>query len=172
MRSVICDDETFARLIGDGGLNDYELGERYIVVPSAGPGHGGLQGRLLLALGNATPDLLVSGSTNLGRLGEPGERWYVVPDLLVLASRQHELSALLEAMIAVEIRSPREDMATKLGHYREVIERTGLRVGEVWYVDGADIHVHPAAHADPGPSAFPELLAVARRAADAWVNQR
>jgi hypothetical protein len=33
MRSVICDDEDFEQLIGEGRLYDYELGERYIVVP-------------------------------------------------------------------------------------------------------------------------------------------
>lgn len=171
MRSVICDDETFAYLIGDGGPFDYELGERYIVVPSPTPNHGGLQGRLFLAMGMAAPNLLVSGSTNLGRLGEPGQRWYVVPDLLVLAGRQREGSSLLQALIAVEIRSPREDMAIKLSHYREVMDRTGMRVGEVWYVDGADVHVHPAAAAETGPTAYPELLSAAQRAAEDWVSQ-
>ncbi|MFN0025858.1 MAG: hypothetical protein ACKV2O_01560 [Acidimicrobiales bacterium] len=170
MRSVICDDETFARLIGDGGLYDYELGERYIVAPSPTPNHGGLNGRLIMAMALAAPELLVSGSTNLGRLGEPGQRWYVVSDLLVLAAPQRHGSALLEVMIAVEIRSPREDMAVKLSHYREVMDRTGMAVGEVWYVDGADIHVHPDAAAAPDATAFPELLAAAQQTAEAWTN--
>lgn len=59
MRSVICDDETFARLIGEGALCDYELGERYVVAPAAAGAQAVLQAEIIAALRGA----LEGGST-------------------------------------------------------------------------------------------------------------
>lgn len=156
MRSVLCDERVFADLIGEGGPYDYELGERYIVAPAASFDHGKKQVIISHVLLNHFVE--VSATANLGVLGEPGQRWYVVPDVVVAPEDTAGGDALLDAVIAVEIRSPREDPAMKLAAYREVMGRTGLRVGEVWYVDGATVTVHPAA-GQQGPTAHPAALA-------------
>lgn len=70
MTSVICDDEDFAQLIGEGGLYDYELGERYIVAPAPSSDHGELRNEAQVALKRFFDR--VSGPINLGVLGEPG----------------------------------------------------------------------------------------------------
>ena len=169
MRSVICDDEDFVRLIGAGGLYDYELGERYIVAPAPNSEHGELQNEAQVALRQFFGR--VSGPTNLGVLGEPGQRWYVVPDAVVLASdAPRRVDAHLRALVAVEVRSPREAIATKLAHYREVIRRTGLDVGEVWYIDGGEVKVHPNASAELGSTAYPDALVAVRTAIRAWLG--
>jgi hypothetical protein len=41
--------------------------------------------------------------------------------------------------------APSESVAVKLADHRSVMARTGLTVAEVWYVDRADVTVHPAA---------------------------
>ena len=82
MRSVICDDEDFAHLVGEGGLYDYEPGERYIVTSAPSSDHGELQNEAQVALRRFFGR--VSGPINLGVFGEPGKRWYVVPDAVVL----------------------------------------------------------------------------------------
>lgn len=160
MRSVLCDEDAFARLVGPGGLYDYELGERYVVAPAASSGHGTTQAAIIgVLLGHFG---VVAGPTNLGVLGEPGARWYVVPDVVVLPDGARDLEAQLRAVIVVEVRSPREDASAKLAAYREVMARTGLEVGEVWYVDGATLSVHPRAAEDPGESSHPQALADVR----------
>lgn len=156
MRSVHCDEEAFARLVGQGNLYDYELGERYIVAPAAGSGHGVTQAAIIGSLLGHFP--VVSAPTNLGALGQPGLRWYVVPDVVVLPERT-DLDAQLKALLAVEVRSPREDVASKLAAYREVMARTGLQVGEVWHVDGTAVTVHPCGAEEPGETAHPQALA-------------
>lgn len=162
MRSVLCDDKTFARLIGDGDLYDYELGERYVVTPAASFDHGTTQAALLIAL--ARHFVKVSGPTNLGLLGEQGRRWYVVPDAVVAPDDTEGGPALLRALIAVEIRSADEDTNAKLAGYRAVMARTGLELGEVWYVDGGEVTVHPAAADQPGATAWPDALDAVRAA--------
>ena len=83
------------------------------------------------------------------------------------ASRR--VDAHLRALVAVEVRSPREAIATKLAHYREVIRRTGLEVGEVWYIDGGEVKVHPNASAELSPTAYPEALVAVGTAIRAWL---
>lgn len=156
-RLVECDDQAFAELVGEGGPYDYELGERYIVAPATGGRHGSA----VIIVGSVLRShfATVASATNLGRLGEPGTRWYVVPDVVVLADDADlEADAYLAGVVAVEIRSPREDPLAKLAAYRQVMERTGLQVGEVWYVEGATVTVHPRAGIDPGPTEHPEAL--------------
>jgi hypothetical protein len=168
VRSVICDDEAFARLVGEGELYDYELGERYIVAPSPGGDHAVVQGKIIATLTVALPHLLVAGPTNLGVLAEPGQRWYVVPDVVVIGpAGPRGRNALLQAMVAVEIRSAREDVEAKLADYRAVTDRTGLAADEVWYVDGVDVSVHPRAGAE-GATAFPEALQAVRVVVADW----
>lgn len=162
MRSVLCDEQVFARLIGKGNLYDYELGERYIVAPAAGSGHGTAQAAIIRVLLDHFN--VVSAPTNLGVLGEPGARWYVVPDVVVLPAGAADLDAQLSAVIAVEVRSPREDAAAKLAAYREIMDRTGLTVGEVWYVDGTAVSVHPHATDERGETAHPKALAAVEAA--------
>ena len=167
MRSVILDDGDFAQLIGDGGLYDYELGERYVVAPAPSSDHGELQNEAQVALTQFFGR--VSGPINLGVLGEPGTRWYVVPDAVVLPlDAPRRMDAQLRALITVEVRSPRERIDAKLAHYREVVERTGLVVDEVWYIDGDDIEVHPNASADIGVSEFSDVLEAVRNAVRRW----
>ncbi|MFN0026602.1 MAG: hypothetical protein ACKV2O_05355 [Acidimicrobiales bacterium] len=161
MRSVLCDEQAFAELIGEGALYDYELGERYIVAPAASFEHGKKQSIIIHVLLNHFVE--VSAPANLGVLGEPGQRWYVVPGVVVAPEDTTGGDALLDAVIAVEICSPREDPAAKLAAYREVMARTGLHVGEVWYVDGATVSVHPDA-AEHGPTAHPAALAAVEAA--------
>jgi hypothetical protein len=172
MREVICDDETFAWLIGDGRLYDYELGERYVVVPAAGGDHAMLQAEIIVALRGAIEGGRVTGPTNLGMLGEPGRRWYVVPDVVVLpVDAPVHSDAFLRAVVAVEIRSPREDTGAKLADCRAVAERTGLVVGEVWYVDGPAVTVHPGA-GPKGVSASPAALQSVRDAVARWHDEQ
>ena len=161
-RLVECDDKAFARLIGDGGPFDYELGERYIVAPAASFGHADAQ----LTIGGTLRGFFarVVASTNLGVLGEPGRSWYVVPDVVVAPDDTAGGDALLDAVIAVEIRSPAEDPQSKLAAYREVMARTGLTVGEVWYVDADRVMVHANANAQPGETAYGEALDAVRAA--------
>ena len=168
MRSVICDDEAFARLVGEGDLYDYELGDRYIVAPSAGGDHAVLQGKIIAALAGVLTGCHVAGPTNLGVLGEPGRRWYVVPDVVVIpATSPRGQEAFLHAVLAMEIRSPREDVSAKLGDYRAVAARTGLVVDEVWYVDHTDVAVHPAG-GPAGETAFSDALEVVRATIVSW----
>lgn len=161
MRHVLCDEDTFAQLIGPGGLYDYELGERYVVTPAPGSRHG----RAQLAIGASLRELFaqVSGPTNLGVPVEPGARWYVVPDLVVLPDDAPDLEAHLVALIALEIRSPSVNATVKLAHYREVMARNGLRIEEVWYVDDGTMTVHPQASAEAGQTAFPDALEAVRQ---------
>ncbi|MFN0026190.1 MAG: Uma2 family endonuclease [Acidimicrobiales bacterium] len=171
MRSVSCDDETFARLIGEGELYDYELGERYVVAPAAGGSHAFLQAEIIGVLRGALNGGRVAGPTNLGVLGEPGRRWYVVPDVVVFPrDTQVQNAAFLYALVAVEIRSPRENIEAKLADYRAVAERTGLVVGEVWYIDGATLTVHPGAGSE-GETGWPEALAAVQHAVARWQEQ-
>lgn len=172
MRSVICDDETFARLIGEGGLYDYELGERYVVAPAAGGAQAILQAEIIAALRGALEGGRVAGPTNLGMLGEPGRRWYVVPDVVVIPmDAPVQGDAFLHALVAVEICSPRENIEAKLADYRAVAERSGLAVGEVWYVDGTAVTVHPAAGPEGG-STWPEALQAVRDALARWHDEQ
>ena len=171
MRSVVCDDEAFARLVGQGGLYDHELGEKYVMAPSAGGDHAALQARVIMALGSMVDSAVVLGPTNLGILGQPGQRWYVVPDAAVIANPPPGADAYLHAELAIEIRFPREDMAAKLSDYRAVMERTGLVVEEVWYVDGEAITVHRRGAAEPATTTSPELLLAVRQAVTAWLQR-
>lgn len=157
MRTVLCDDAAFAQLIGEGGVYDYELGERYIVAPGPAGPHGVTQIAVAAALLHHFGT--VSGPTNVGVLGEPGQRWYVVPDVVVLPDDAPiGEDAHLRVVLAVEIRSPNENPETRLAHYREVVERTGLEIGEVWYIDDGAITVYPAAGPQPGATSHPEAL--------------
>lgn len=166
---MVCDDEAFARLVGDGELYDYELGEKYVVAPAPGGDHAVLQGRIIAALALSMGDCEVAGPTNLGVLGQPGQRWYVVPDVAILpADWRGDVDASLHAVVAVEVRSPREDMAGKLADYRAVANRTGLVVGEVWYVDGDVVVVHPLASSESGATAYPQALDAVRATVRAW----
>lgn len=151
-----CDDQAFARLIGDGDPFDYELGDRYIVAPAASFGHAEAQITIAATLRGFFARVV--GSTNLGVLGEPGRSWYVVPDVVVAPDDTPGGDSLLDAVIAVEIRSPAEVPQNKLAAYREVMARTGLTVGEVWYVDDCQVTVHPNATTDPGETAHPAAL--------------
>ncbi len=172
MRTVICDDDAFVRLVGNGELYDYELGERYIVAPAARGNHGKLQARLIGALAGTAGMSDVSGPVNLGVLGEPGRRWYVVPDVVVLpAGAAGDAGAYLRALLALEIRSPGESVTSKLAAYREVAERTGLVVDEVWYVDGAAVTVHPLAAEEPGTTRFVDALAAVQAAIDRFATE-
>lgn len=158
MRSVLCDDATFAQLIGDGGLYDYELGERYIVAPGQAGPHGFTQVAVAAVL--VRHFAKVSGPTNLGVLGEPGQRWYIVPELVVLPDDAPiSVDAHLRVVLAVEVRSPSENPEIRLAHYREVMARTGLEINEVWYLDAGAVVVHPAAAERPGPTGYPVALA-------------
>lgn len=164
MRQVLCDDNAFAQLIGEGSLYDYELGDVYIVAPASGTSHGAAQAKLIVALAGALPDVLVTGPTNLGVLGEPGRRWYVVPDVVVLEADAEQSVSTLWAVIAVEVQSPTEDRSRKLAAYRDVAARTGLVVGEVWYVSDGVISVHRSAAEEPGETAFPAAIDACRLA--------
>ena len=176
MRSVVCDDETFARLVGEGELYDYELGEKYVVAPAPGGGHAVLQGRIISALALTMSDCDVAGPTNLGVLGQPGRRWYVVPDVVVLpADAPSDADAYLVAVVAVEVRSPREDIMAKLADYRAVAGRTGLVVDEVWYVDGDEVVVYPQLREVPGTTVYTAALEAVTAAIGSWrqrINRR
>jgi hypothetical protein len=50
----------------------------------------------------------------------------------------------------------------KLSAYREVADKTGMTVVEVWYIDGVEITVFPAAGPSAGQSSFPEALTACR----------
>ncbi len=163
MRSLICDDETLEQLIGEGGPFDYELGERYFLVPPASFQHGRVSGQLFGALAAALPDAEVSVGAGLGVIEAVGHRWYVVPDIVVAAPAENTSGASIRhARIAVEVRSSGEDVALKLAAYREVAAKTGMTVVEVWYVDGSEISVFPSAGPTGGQTAFPEVLAACR----------
>lgn len=161
-RLVECDDQAFARLIGDGGPFDYELGDRYIVAPAASFDHADAQ--ITIAATLRAYFARVVGPTNLGVLGEPGRSWYVVPDVLVAPDDTLGGDALLDAVIAIEIRSPTEVPNNKLAAYREVMDRTGLTVSEVWYIHADQVTVHPNANTDPGETAHPAALHAVRTA--------
>ena len=68
------------------------------------------------------------------------------------------------ALIAVEVQSPTEDRSRRLAAYRDVAARTGLVVGEVWYVADGVISVHPSAAEEPGQTSFPAAIEACRRA--------
>lgn len=160
MRSLICDDETLDQLIGEGGPFDFELGERYFLVPPASFQHGRVSGQLFAALAAVLPEAEVSVGAGLGIIEAVGHRWYVVPDLLVAAPAEDTSGASIRhALIAVEVRSAGEDVGMKLAAYREVAAKTGMTVVEVWYVDGAGISVFPAAGPLEGQTSFPEAFA-------------
>ena len=167
MRSVTRsdDDKAFDRLVQRGALYDYELGDRYVVAPAAARAHAALQAKLITVLTLHYAGYLVTAPTNLGALGKTGRRWYVVPDVVVFPgpSTQDE-RASLHAVLAIEIRSTDEDAAKKLADYRTVIERSGLVVEEVWYVQGTEVTVHPGAAAEPGDSTHAAALEAVRRA--------
>ena len=156
-RLVECDDQAFARLIGDGGPFDYELGDRYIVAPAASFGRAEAQITIAATLRGCFARVV--GSTNLGVLGEPGRSCGMsLPDVVVAP----EDTPGGDAVIAVEIRSPAEVPQNKLAAYREVMARNGLTVGEVWYVDEYQATVHPNATTDPGETAHPAALHAVR----------
>ena len=93
-------------------------------------------------------------------LAEPGQRWYIVPDLVVLPDdAPMGVDAHLRVVLAVEVRSPSENPEIRLAHYREVMARTGLEINEVWYVDAGAATVHPVAAERPGPTGYPAALA-------------
>ena len=78
--------------------------------------------------------LQIMGPLNLGNLTED-RRAYVVPDVTVLPGDTPDATAYLRAVIAVEVLSPTEDEAAKVDAYRHVVELTGLRLDELWYID-------------------------------------
>jgi Putative restriction endonuclease len=132
----------------NGHAYDYELGERYVMVPAPSVGHGRHAARISSALLLAGAN--VAAPANLGRIDGPaGSRWYVVPDVVVLEDDVVDAAATLRALVAVEVRSPREDRDRKLAEYREVMERTGLAVEEVWYLSDGAWTLHRAAGATP-----------------------
>ena len=123
---------------------DYELGERYVMAPAPSIRHGQQAVRISSALLQAGAN--AAAPANLGRIDGPsGTRWYVVPDVVVLEDDVPDATASLRALVAIEVRSPREDRDRKLAEYREVMKRTGLVVEEVWYLSDGSWSVHPAA---------------------------
>ncbi|MFN0028321.1 MAG: Uma2 family endonuclease [Acidimicrobiales bacterium] len=167
MRSVTRskDDKAFDRLVQRGPNYDYELGDRYVVAPMVGRPHAALQASIIAILLSHFGADRVTAPTNLGVLGRKGRRWYVVPDVVVFPSgADSDDRASLHAVLAIEICSPNEDPAKKLADYRTVMERSGLVVEEVWYVNGAELTVHPGAAHVPGDSAHPAALAAIRLA--------
>ncbi len=167
MRSVTRskDDKAFDRLVQRGPNYDHELGDRYVVAPMVRRDHAALQVEIIIVLRSHFGAGQVTAPTNLGVLGRKGRRWYVVPDVLVFPAESFsDDAASLYAVLAIEICSPTEDPATKLADYRTVMERRGLVVDEVWYVNGAEVTVHPKASAEPGDSAHPVALEAVRQA--------
>ncbi len=175
MRSVTRSrqDKAFDRLVRRGPNYDYELGDRYVVAPMVRRDHAALQVEIIIVLRSHFGAGRVTAPTNLGVLGRKGRRWYVVPDVLVFPTESFsDDAASLHAVLAIEICSPDENPANKLADYRMVMERSGLVVEEVWYVQGAEVRVHPDAAATPVHSAHPAALAAVRHAVTEFHRRR
>ena len=124
---------------------DYEIDGVLRMSPAPRLSHANWQFRIgnALAAALATDRFVLGGPANLGRKGN-----YVVPDVVVLrtadAPDPENDVWVAQAAIAVEVLSPGEDEAAKIGDYRRVIGAGDLTLDELWYVDGAaaDIRVY------------------------------
>lgn len=109
----------------------------------------------------------------LGRLGHDveGKPWYVVPDGLLMPEVEGDPASVLSEAVALEIRSPSEDVDATMADYRLVASKVGLHLEEVWYVLTDERHVRlyprPTQSADytivrrggAGDRAYPQILA-------------
>ena len=154
---------------------DYQVGDRYVIAPLARFRHQGLAtkiGAVALPLAESV-DLTWYAGGNLGRLDHEveGKPWYVVPDGLLLPEVEGDPAAVLSTVVALEIRSPKENVDAKMADYRLVARKVGLDVDEVWYVLPEDrlirLYLTPTTSAEftvvrrgePTASAQPQILA-------------
>lgn len=121
---------------------DYQLGDRYLVVPPPALAHQRLVGRIVGALSGLQPASVLP-QAGLGvippRIADDQRGWYVIPDVIVtdrITDSDTDGVAVVSALLAIEVRSPGESLDAKLGDYRTVASNIpSLVVGELWHID-------------------------------------